>query len=147
LLYLSLFLKTHRAQYYALLQQVRETGAWEAWLAFFLHGIAETATSAFDTANRIVALFQQDRRRIEDHGGKRTGSALRVLEALRRNPFTTSQRLVTSTGLSAPTINAVLADLEGLGLIREVTGRQRGRVYCHEASLAILSEGTDPLPR
>ena len=66
LLYLSLYLKTHRADYYRLLQEVREHGAWEAWLEFFLAGVAETANQAFDAATRIVALFKQDRERITD---------------------------------------------------------------------------------
>ena len=64
LLYLSLHLKTHRDDYYRLLQEVRERGAWEAWLEFFLDGVAETANQAFDAAMRIVALFRQDRDRI-----------------------------------------------------------------------------------
>jgi Fic family protein len=64
LLYLSLFLKAHRADYYRLLQEVRERGAWEAWLEFFLDGVAETANGAFDAATRIVNLFKADRERI-----------------------------------------------------------------------------------
>ena len=64
LLYLSLYLKTHRADYYRLLQEVRERGSWEAWLEFFLDGVAETANQAFDAATRIVDLFKQDRERI-----------------------------------------------------------------------------------
>lgn len=64
LLYLSLFLKTHRTDYYRLLQEVREHGHWEAWLDFFLVGVAETANQAFDAATRIVDLFKEDRERI-----------------------------------------------------------------------------------
>ena len=64
LLYLSLYLKTHRADYYRLLQEVRERGTWEAWLEFFLGGVAETANQAFDAATRIVELFKRDRDRI-----------------------------------------------------------------------------------
>ncbi|HEY8288699.1 MAG TPA: Fic family protein, partial [Acetobacteraceae bacterium] len=81
LLYLSLYLKTHRADYYRLLEDVRERGAWEAWLAFFLAGIAETANQAFDAATRIVALFKQDRERITARS-ERAGSALRVHDLL-----------------------------------------------------------------
>ena len=146
LLYLSLFLKTHRAQYYHLLQQVRLGGAWEPWLAFFLSGVAETANQAFDAANRISALFAADRRRIAETGAQRTGSMLRAHEVLQRNPYATAQTVASGTQLSMPTTNAVLADLERIGLVREVTGRQRGRVFCYAAFLAILAEGTDPLP-
>lgn len=146
LLYLSLYLKTHRADYYRLLQEVREHGAWEAWLEFFLTGVAETANQAFDAAMRIADLFRRDRERITADSD-RAGSALRVLELLQQNPFATSGALVKRAGLSAPTVNAALADLQRLGVVREVTGRRRGRVFGYQAYLDILNEGADPLPR
>jgi Fic family protein len=145
LLNLSLYLKTHRGDYYRLLQEVRERGAWEPWLEFFLDGVAETANQAFDAATRIVGLFKEDRDRITVES-ERAGSALRVHELLQQNPFLTANVLVERTGLSAPTINAALADLERLGVVEEVTGRRRGRVFGYRRYLAILNEGTDPLP-
>ncbi|TDN67256.1 Fic family protein [Paraburkholderia sp. BL10I2N1] len=145
LLYLSLYLKTHRADYYRLLQEVRERGAWEAWLEFFLAGVAETANQAFDAATRIVGLFKDDRERITAES-ERAGSALRVHDLLQQNPFLTANLLVERTGLTAPTVNAALADLERLGVVEEVTGRRRGRVFGYRRYLAILGEGTDPLP-
>jgi Fic family protein len=144
LLYLSLYLKTHRADYYRLLQEVRERGAWEAWLDFFLTGVAEIANQAFDAATRIVDLFKRDRERITAESD-RAGSALRVHEHLQQNPFLSANLLVERTGLTAPTINAALADLERLGIVDEVTGRRRGRVFGYTEYLAILSEGTEPL--
>jgi Fic family protein len=145
LLYLSLYLKTHRGDYYRLLQEVRERGAWEPWLEFFLDGVAETANQAFDAATRIVGLFKEDRERITAES-ERAGSALRVHDLLQQNPFLTANLLVERTGLSAPTVNAALADLERLGVVEEVTGRRRGRVFGYRRYLAILGEGTDPLP-
>lgn len=145
LLYLSLYLKTHRADYYRLLQEVRERGAWEPWLEFFLDGVAETANQAFDAATRIVDLFKADRDRITAESD-RAGSALRVHELLQQHPFLTAGQLVEHTGLSMPTVNAALADLERLGIVEEVTGRRRSRVFGYRRYLAILSEGTDPLP-
>jgi Fic family protein len=145
LLYLSLYLKTHRADYYRLLQEVREQGAWEAWLEFFLDGVAETANQAFDAAARIVQLFKDDRERITNKS-ERASSALRVHELLQQNPFVTANLLVERTGLTAPTVNAALADLERLGVAEEVTGRRRGRVFAYRRYLAILNEGTHPLP-
>lgn len=145
LLYLSLYLKTHRADYYRLLQEVREHGAWEAWLDFFLTGVADTANQAFDAATRIVELFKHDRERITGQS-ERPGSALRIHDLLQQNPYLTANLLVERTGLSAPTVNAALADLERLGIVEEVTGRRRGRVFGYRRYLAILSEGTDPLP-
>lgn len=144
LLYLSLYLKTYRADYYRLLQEVRDNGAWEAWLEFFLTGVAETANQAFEAATRIVDLFKQDRERISEQG-ERVGSTLRVHELLQQHPFLTSNRLVEMTGLTAPTINAALADLERLEIVQEVTGKKRGRVYSYRAYLDILNEGTAPL--
>ena len=145
LLYLSLFLKTHRADYYRLLQEVREHGHWEAWLDFFLAGVAETANQAFDAATRIVDLFKEDRERITAESD-RAGSSLRIHELFQQHPFLTANQLVERTGLSAPTVNAALADLERFGMLEEITGRKRGRVFSYRAYLTILSEGTDPLP-
>jgi Fic family protein len=145
LLYLSLFLKTRRAEYYGLLQEVREEGNWEAWLDFFLAGVAETANQAFDAATRIVALFKEDRERITNDS-VRASSALRIHDHFQQNPFHTAPQLVQQTGLTAPTVNAALVDLERMQIIEEITGRKRGRVFSYRRYLAILSEGTDPLP-
>lgn len=145
LLYLSLFFKTHRADYYRLLQEVREHGHWEAWLDFFLAGVAETANQAFDAATRIVDLFKEDRERVTAQSD-RAGSSLRIHESFQQHPFLTANQLVQHTGLSAPTVNAALADLERFGILEEITGRKRGRVFSYRAYLNILSEGTDPLP-
>lgn len=144
LLYLSLYLKTRRADYYRLLQEVRERGSWETWLEFFLDGVAETANQAFDTATRIAELFKQDRERIAAES-ERAGSALRIHDLLQQHPYVTSNQLVQRTGLSSPTVNAALVDLERLGVVEEVTGRRRSRVFSYRRYLAILSEGTDPL--
>jgi Fic family protein len=145
ILYLSLYLKANRAEYYRLLQQVREQGAWEAWLEFFLNGVAETANQAFDAAAKIVELFKADRERIKA-ASDRSGSALRVHELLQQHPFVTAGQLTKQTGLTMPTVNAALADLVRLGIVEEVTGRRRGRVFGYRHYLDLLNEGTDPLP-
>ncbi|GAA0786792.1 Fic family protein [Roseibium denhamense] len=140
LLYLSLYLKTNRADYYRLLQEVRERGAWEAWLEFFLDGVADTANQAFETANRIASLMAEDRERIIAEAD-RTGSVLQVHDLMRTRPFLTASAAVEQSGLTMPTVNAALAQLQTLGLIEEVTGRKRGRVFAYRAYLDILSEG------
>lgn len=145
LLYLSLYLKTHRREYYRLLQEVREHGNWEAWLDFFLAGVADTANQAFGAATQIVDLFKQDREKITTESD-RAGSALRIHELFQQNPFHTANQIVQMTSLSPPTVNAALADLERLGIVEEVTGRKRSRVFSYRRYLAILNEGTDPLP-
>lgn len=144
LLYLSLYFKTHRADYYRLLQEVREHGAWEAWLEFFLTGVAETANQAFDAANNIVAVFAKDRERITTMGD-RTSSALRVHDALKKMPFASASKLAASTMLTLPTINAALAELERLEIVEEVTGKQRGRIFGYREYLDILNEGAMPI--
>jgi Fic family protein len=79
LLHLSLYLKQNRATYYALLDRVRREGDWEAWLAFFLDGVRETAEGAVSIAQRLATMFQDHRRQVEP-AGRRAGSALRVHE-------------------------------------------------------------------
>jgi Fic family protein len=144
LLYLSLYFKVRRVDYYRLLQEVRERGAWEAWLEFFLDGVADTANQAFDNALRIVALFKADRERIAATGD-RASSALRLHELMQTNPFLTAAGAVKRTKLTTPTVNAALESLRTLGIVSEVTGRKRGRVYAYRAYLDVLSEGSEVL--
>ena len=131
LLYLSLYLKTHRTDYYRLLQEVREHGAWEAWLDFYLAGVADTANQAFDAATRIVDLFKEDRERITAQSD-RPGSALRVHDLFQQHPYLTASQLDQQTRLSTQTVNEALYDLERLGIIKEITVRKRGRVLTYQ---------------
>jgi Fic family protein len=142
LLYLSLYFKQHRDDYYRLLQEVRDRGDWEAWLEFFLDGVAKTADQASDTAAKIVALFEADRTRISADAAA-AGSALRVHELLQRSAFLTSSVATRKTGLTAPTINAAFGELERLGIVSEVTGRKRGRVYSYRRFVELLSDAGD----
>lgn len=146
ILYLSLFFKTHRSLYYQHLQQVRERGSWEEWLAFFLEGVAETSRQAADTARELLDLFATDRRRIEALG-RPAASALRVHERLQQRPITAIPEAARDLGLSAPTVSKSLGHLERLGVVREITGKQRRRRYVYGAYLDILARGTEPLPR
>lgn len=143
-LYLSLYLKRHRSRYYELLQRVRTDGEWEGWIRFFLEGIVETATQAAAAAQRTVALFDADRKRIETLG-RAAGSTLRVHEKLRRNPFGSAPELSAETRLSLPTVRASLAHLARLGIVEEVTGRDWGKMYAYRAYLNIIQEGTEPI--
>ncbi len=143
LLYLSLYLKENRATYYALLDEVRREGDWEAWLAFFLEGVRETAEGAVSTAERLAAMFQEDRGRIEPEG-RRAGSALRVHEALKARPIVSLSAVREATGLSFPAASSGMELLQSLGLARELTGKRRNRLFVYERYLAILSEGTEP---
>ena len=142
LLYLSLYLKTRREDYYRLLQEVREKGNWETWLEFFLEGVAYTANNAYESAMGIVSLFRSDRERIAA-AGDQTNSMLRIHELMQTHPFLNAAQAQRKTGLSAPTVNKAFEGLEGLGIVHEVTGKQRGRVFAYEAFLEILDAGTD----
>jgi Fic family protein len=142
LLYLSLYFKQNREAYYAHLDAVRREGDWEAWLSFFLTGVRETAEGAVATAQRLVALFREDRERIVPRG-RRAGSALRVHDALKARPLASMQEVCTRSGLSFPAANTAMQMLVELGVARELTGKRRNRVFAYDRYLAILSEGTE----
>ena len=131
MLYPSLYFKTHRALYYELLNEVRLHGEWERWLDFFAEGVEVSATQAVATANALLALINTDRDRIAGLG-RAASSALKVHLALQRHPIATSAALVKITGLTAATVNKSLAHLETLGVVTELTNRQRGRVFSYQ---------------
>ena len=142
LLYLSLHFKRNRSAYYQLLNDIRHTGDWEAWLRFFLEGVRDVAEGAFATAHSASETIRDDRSRIGGQG-RRAGSALRVHQALVERPVGRIGGLASRTGLSAPTVAAALRLLEKLDIVREITGRQRGKVFSYERYLAVLREGTE----
>jgi Fic family protein len=146
LLYLSLFFKQNRQTYYDHLQAVREHGAWEDWVGFFLRGVTETARQGIQTAQNLLRLFGNDRARIEELG-RPAATTLRLHQLLQRRGLTTIPLASRQLGLSQPTITSGIAHLRALGIVRETTGRQRGKIFVYGAFLDLLSEGTDPLPR
>lgn len=145
ILYLSLFLKSRRGDYYRLLQEVRQAGGWEAWMEFFLTGVAETAEQAADTARELMALFEQDRLIIREHG-RAAASALRVHEFLQRRPMVTIRSAARELKISVPTVGKSLELMTSAGIVREMTGKQRGRLFGYSKYLSILDKGTQPLP-
>jgi len=142
LLYLSLYLKQHRAAYYELLDRVRRDGDWEAWLAFFLDGVRITAAGAVSTAQELASVFQADRSRIEPTR-RRAGSALRVHEAIKRRPISSMQEVCRTTGLSFPAASSAMDLLVDLTIARELTGKRRNRLFVYNRYLEILNEGTE----
>ncbi len=144
ILYLSLFFKQHRDDYYRLLDEVRKTGDWEAWLSFLLEGVRETATGAVSAFQRLFALFQEDRDSIQQQG-RAAGSALRVHQVLKERPITSLQEVSRRAGLSFPAASTGMKILVDLGIARELTGRRRNRLFGHDRYMAVLSEGTEPL--
>jgi Fic family protein len=144
LLYLSLYFKEHRDTYYDLLQRVRSEGDWEAWVTFFLEGVMETADQAVNTAQRIMRLFTDDRARIEGMG-QAAGNVSRIHSYLQKKPVLEIPKASTEIGISQPTVTSALKRLEGIGIVREITGKARDRIYVYKEYLDILGEGTQPL--
>ncbi len=144
LLYLSLYFKQHRARYYDLLADLRHSGDWEAWLAFFVEGVRATAEDGVETARRLSQVFEDDREKIQTRG-RRAGSALRAHEVLMRSPVLSIRRVHERTGLSWPTAAAAIDLLGELGIAQEMTGDRRNRLFAYDEYIAILSEGSEPL--
>ncbi|MBL6750625.1 MAG: Fic family protein [Nevskia sp.] len=143
LLYPSLFFRAHRSLYYELLNEVRLRGDWERWLDFFAEGVQASAAQAVATAHALLALVNQDRDRIATLG-RAAPSALAVHQAMQRQPLTTSAALVAATGLSAATVNKSLGNLAGLGIVAELTQRQRGRVFSYRRYVELLNAELEP---
>jgi Fic family protein len=144
ILYLSLYFKAHRDEYYRLLDGVRESSGWEPWLAFFARATRDTARQAIDTARRVSERLQGDRDSLASLG-RGASKALVVFESFRSRSVRTIAQIAHETGLVPNTIAGALESLQSLGIIRELTGRKRDRIYAHARLIAILSEGTEPL--
>lgn len=144
LLYLSLYFKQQRAEYYRLLDLVRFEGDWEAWLDFFLEGVQSTAANAVQTAQRLVALFKEDETRIQSVG-RVAASTQRVFNTLCERPIATVNEVCRRTGISFPSATKGMNALLKLGVAREITGQRRNRVFAYSRYLAILNEGTELL--
>jgi Fic family protein len=146
LLYLSLYLKTHRDQYYELLQKVRVEGVWEEWLQFFLEGIAFTADQAAETAAQLRQLFRDDRARVQKLG-KASGTAMQVHAYLQANPVSAIRSISSGISKTLPAVAHALANLQQLGIVNEATGQRRNRVFVYQRCLDLVGAGTEPIPR
>lgn len=144
LLYLSLYFKTHRETYYRLLNEVRTHGTWETWLEFFCTAVRDTADQAVSTARRLLAVIDEDRRRIEKLG-RQSASALRLHHYAQKQPIFSITHAAKETGLTFPTLSSAVQRLRDLGIMQEYTSRQRNRLFIYPRYFAILSEGTEPL--
>ncbi len=144
-LYLSLYLKRHRDEYYDRLMSIRNNGDWEGWLEFFVRGVAETAEEATAKAPTIVRLREDERARVQEHG--LAANALRVLDLLFERPLVNVNLVATSIGVSFATANKLIDQLERIGIVAEITGRRRDRLFRHGPYLMLFGEEeTKPLP-
>jgi Fic family protein len=123
---------------------VRVEGDWEAWVDFFLEGVEDTASNAVRTAQLLATLFREDAIRVQSIG-RTASSALRVFRVLIERPVITLNEVCRRSGMSFPTATRSIQGLMALGIVRELTGGQRNRVFAYDRYLAILNEGTEPL--
>jgi Fic family protein len=144
MLYLSLYFKQQRKQYYDLLQAVRDRGDWEAWVEFFLTGVVETATEAVETARQLLTLFEEDRTQIRSLG-RPAASMLRVHDLLQRQPIVSIVPASKQLKVTHPTVMKALANLQELEIVHEITGRRRGRLFAYSRYMSILNRGTEAL--
>lgn len=144
MLYLSLYLKANRDRYYELLQKVRIDGAWEDWLKFFLEGITQTANQACETAANILKLYHEDSERIHALG-KAAGTATQVHIYMQANPISSIRAIASAIAKTVPAVTSALEKLQKLGVVREITGRRRSRVFAYGGCIDLIGAGTDPL--
>jgi Fic family protein len=142
LLYLSLFFKRHRDEYYRRLNLVRLEGDWEGWTDFYLDGVATIADEAVASARDLFNLVATDRARLL---GLETASvsALRLLEQLPRHPIVTVASAVRLLDASKPTATRAIEVLAGVGILVETTGKRRDRSFAYRAYMECLSAGTE----
>lgn len=140
-LYLSHYFKQHRQTYYEHLQAVRDQGAWEAWLAFFLRGVIEVAGEAAETARRILQLREQHRSAITTQLGRAAGNGHKVLESLFDRPIVAVNDVQKMTGTTYAAANILVSRLVTLGVLSEMTGYARNRRFRYAPYIALFSDG------
>lgn len=143
-LYLSLRLKDERRRYGDLLNDVRFEGDWEAWLAFFFEAIKDAADAVVESTTQLSNLFAYDRQRIEQ-SGRRRFTALQVHDILMEQPYLRINDVLARTNLSRPGATAGIYTLGELGIVREITGNARNRVFAYDDYMDVLAAGTEPL--
>jgi Fic family protein len=141
LLYVSLFFKEHRAEYYERLQRVRTHGEWEEWMLFYLDAVATVAAQATATAAALTRMFDEHHATIAKAAAKSASSALRVYGLIKTHAALTIPEAAKVLELTQPTVSNAVKLLEGLGILSEVTGKQRDRVFVYTEYMKILSDG------
>ncbi len=137
LLYLSAFLEASRQEYYDHLRNVTEKGDWQSWLIYFLNGVARQSEDSLSRASRINDLLDSWREQLAD---SRAGVPTRLIKGLAANPYLTIRHASDSLNISFTTVQRAVSKLESLGILQEVSGNQRNRLYCAKEILMILEE-------
>jgi Fic family protein len=145
-LYLSHYFKHNRSAYYERLQAVRDQGDWEGWLEFFLRGVLSVSREATETARRILALRETHRSRITDQLGRAAGNGHRILEHLYERPILNVAEIERLLSVTYAAANGLVARLADLGILQEITGRKRHRVFRYAPYLDLFSGDHSPSP-
>lgn len=138
-LYLSHYLKRHRTEYYERLQAIRDGGDWEGWIRFFLAGVATVANEATETARRIVSMRENHRDKLVEALGSGAANGLRFLETLYRRPIFSVSDVATSLGVSSQAANTLTGRLVRLGIVVEITGQRRNRVFSYDPYISLFA--------
>ena len=139
-LYLSHYFKQHRQEYYDHLQAVRDRGAWEAWLTFFLRGVIAVAGEAADTARRILQLREQHRAAITEQLGRAAGNGHKVLESLFDHPIVAVSDVQKLTGTTYAAANNLVSRFVQMGVLSEMTGYARYRRFRYAPYIALFND-------
>jgi Fic family protein len=138
LLYLSHFFKLHRTEYYDRLMAVRLKGDWESWIGFFLGGVAQTAREATETAERLFELREAHRSMIIEKNLGQNG--LMLLSHLFQRPLVNINLVASLLGSTFPTASRLVSSFEEMGLLHEITGQKRSRMFRYEPYLALFDD-------
>lgn len=144
-LYVSLGFKRHRREYYRRLDGVRVNGDWEGWTRFFLRCVQESADDGANAAQRMFRLVSEDRRGLMGLSSV-TVTAIRLFELLPMYPMISSAKALELTGGTKPTANKAIESLVEAGVLEEITGKQRDRIYVYRRYLDVLTEDTKTKP-
>lgn len=144
LLYLSLFFKNNRTDYYRHLNTVREQGDWEGWLAFFLTGVADTADQVVETSYQISKLLTRDEVKIRTLG-RAAANAGQVHHLLRGKGILSALETADALGITAPTARAAFGRLQQLGIVRDISGKGKERLFVYSELIDLLEQGTEPI--
>ncbi|OGQ48776.1 MAG: cell filamentation protein Fic [Deltaproteobacteria bacterium RIFCSPLOWO2_02_FULL_47_10] len=142
LLYLSLYFKRHRDEYYNRLNMVRINGDWEGWIVYYLEGVITIAKEATETARKLFHIFERDRKKIISLP-KSTMPAIRLMELLPNHPVVEISRVTSLLKVTKPTAIKAVSQLTELGVLKESTARKRDRKFVYKDYVDILSEETE----
>ena len=143
-LHLSEYFERHRDEYFRLLNATRLTGDWETWIAFFLEGVQVVAEGAEDACRRLLELFETDRKAIGSSVGRRAGSVSRVHDAFCEAPIMSIKSAAERAELSYGAASSAMEALQQMDIVREITGRRRGKAFSYQKYMDILNEGMEP---